>query len=97
MTLLYYVIIATFLIYAIYFIYKNEKGREDQLNLHLLEAKGLLTSNDLKDKRNWFINRFKEAENNLVNAQSAPVKKFDFKSLSDLRNTLMDNQDSFKN
>ena len=97
MTLLYYIIIATFVIYAINFIYKNEKSRENQLNLHLLEAKGLLNSKDLKDKRNWFISRFHEAENNLVNAQAAPVKRFDFKSLSDLRNTLIKNKDSFKN
>jgi hypothetical protein len=97
MVFFYYLIIALFVGYGIYFIYQNEKDRERQLNLHLLHAKGILTSNDIKDKRNWFISRFIKAENHLVNAQAKYAKEIEFQSVTDISNQISEIKNNSKN
>jgi len=97
MAILYYTIIALLLVYGIYFIYKSEKDREMQLNFHLLQAKGILNSTDLKDKRNWFISKFYDAENHLASAQASCAKEIEFKSISDIRSKLNTIKNNYKN
>jgi hypothetical protein len=97
MVLSYYLIIALFLGYGIYFIYQNEKDRERQLHLQLLYAKGILTSVDLKDKRNWFISRFIKAENHLGNAQAKYAKEIEFQSVTDISNQICEIKNNSKN
>ena len=97
MTFLYYTLFLLFIIYGIYFVYKSEKDREMQLNLHLLQAKGILNRSDLKDKRNWFINRFNDAENHLASARASCAKEIDFQSISDIRNKLDEIKENYKN
>ena len=88
MAVLYYLIIALFLVYVAYFIYKIEKVRESRLKLHLLHANGILNSRDLKDKRNWFINKFNDTESHLVSTQASCLNEIDFQSIKDIRNKL---------
>ncbi|KAA3609777.1 MAG: hypothetical protein D8M58_08975 [Calditrichaeota bacterium] len=97
MAFLYYTIITLLVAYAIYFIYKSEKDRELQLNIHLLQAKQILNNRDLKDKRNWFIDRFNEAENHLASAQASCAKEIEFQSVTDIRNKLQEIKENYKN
>lgn len=97
MAFFYYTIITLFLVYGAYFIYKTEKDRERQLNLHLLQVKHILNSCDLKDKRNWFINRFNRAEDILVSAQASCTEEFEFQSIINIREKLGEIKKSYNN
>jgi predicted membrane protein len=97
MAIIYYFVFAMFLIYAVYFLYKNEKDREMQLHLHLLQAKKILNSADLKDKRKWFIGKFDEAENHLISAQASCAKEFELDSIIDIRNKLQEIKNNYNN
>jgi len=97
MTLFYYLAVALLVLYGIYFIYKSEKQRETELNLHLLQAKQILDSHDLKDKRSWFISKFNEAETHLIDAQASCGKEFDYQAIRDIREQLNKIKSRYKN
>lgn len=97
MAFFYYTIIILFLVYGAYFIYKTEKDRERQLNLHLLQIKRILNSCDLKDKRNWFISRFNKAEDLLISAQASCAVEIEFQSILDIRGKLEEIKKNYNN
>lgn len=71
--------------YIIISALKQEKEREAELNFHLMQAKNILSSNDMEDKRAILINRFQQAETHLMNAQASCARSFEHKSITDIR------------
>lgn len=74
--------------YILYSIFRHEKSRENELNYHIMQAKQLLQKKDIQDKRQWFIERFQEAENHIITAQSFCTKPIEFHSVSNIRKEL---------
>ncbi len=97
MEILYFAIITILVAYGIYFVYKSDQDREANLNTHLLQAKHIINSYDVKDKRNWFINKFNEAEDHLTNARAACAKEIEFQSINDIRDKLNEIKENSKN
>ena len=76
---------------------RHEKSREIELNYHIMQAKRILNSNDLQDKRQWFIDRFKEAESHILTAQSFCKKPFEYNSIADIRKELNNIKKKYSN
>jgi hypothetical protein len=55
-----------------------------------MQAKRILNRSDLVDNRNWFITRFNEAVSTLGKMQASSIKKFDHKSIRNIREKLID-------
>lgn len=83
-----FIISTLFIGYILYVIYKHEKLREVELNYHLMQAKRILNSKDIEDKRKWFVDRFKEAENHLMSAQATCASEHEFRTITDIREKL---------
>ena len=84
-----FIAVALWLIgYILYSTFRHEKSREIELNYHIMQAKRILKSKDLQDKRQWFIDRFKEAESHILTAQSFCKKPFEYNSIADIRKEL---------
>jgi hypothetical protein len=88
MDLLIFTISTLFIGYILYIVYKHEKSQEVELNYHLMQAKRILNSKDIQDKRKWFVEQFKEAENHLVSAQASCSSEFEFRTITDIRKKL---------
>ena len=83
--------------YILYSIMRHEKSREIELNYHLMKAKRILNKKDIKDKRQWFIKRFKEAENHIMAAQSVCTKSLEYHSIADIREELNNIKKKYSN
>ena len=55
-----------------------------------MQAKRNLNRSDLVDNRNWFITRFNEAVSTLGKMQASSIKKFDHKSIRNIREYVID-------
>ena len=64
-----------------------------------MQAKRILNLSDLVDKRSWFISRFNEATSTLDSLQASSIKQFDFKSIINMREKVIDKKkdDSLNN
>ena len=47
---------------------RQEKSREVELNYPIMQAKRILKRKELLNNREWFIDRFKDAENHILAA-----------------------------
>jgi hypothetical protein len=88
MDLLIFFISTIFISYILYIIYKHEKSREVELNYHLMQAKRILSSKDIQDKRKWFIEQYNEAESHLASAQASCSNEREFRIITDIREKL---------
>ena len=85
MHLIIFSVIILFCITGAFIIYKQEKSREVELNFHIMQAKRILNYDDFSDKRLFFIERFKTAENHLITAQANCIHKFEINSVKKIR------------
>lgn len=67
---------------------RHERSRSIDLKFHLIKAKQILKNDDLKDKREWYIEQFKADQKHITSETAASINKFEFRSITDFRENL---------
>ncbi len=63
-------------------LYYQARNRQMQMDIHLMNAKNFLNSRNHYDNREWFIQRFLEAQTHLVQAQVICSREIDSRTIN---------------
>jgi len=65
-------------------IYYQARNKQTQMESHLMNAKNFIDNPNFHDDREWFVQRFQEAQTHLVQAQVICSREIDSRTIHNL-------------